>query len=91
MSVNCYYKMNVVGPSTFATQDKETGLIHIYDLGFGHYFSQMRDIAKIIQNMDVETIYVSNKASLPLEYVLNNIRLNEYNQNTNIDFIYKND
>ena len=88
---SCYYKMGIVNPSSLTIKNEDNNVTQTYDLGDGSYPSQMKQIATLIKDYDVKTIYVSNEYAIPLENILNEILIKDYEMKPtqHIDFVYR--
>lgn len=88
---NCYYKMGLTEPSSLTIQNEDDQTIHTYDLKGSDYATQIKQIAALIKDYDISTIYVSNKYATSFEDNLNELLLKEYNikPTHHIDFIYR--
>ena len=88
---NCYYKMGIVDSSSLTIKNEDNNVTQTYDLGEGSYPSQMKQIAGLIKDYDVSTIYVSNEYAIPLENILNEILIKDYaaQPTHHINFVYR--
>jgi len=87
---NGFYQMGIARPSKFTIVNNDNSKQETIELN-GTYAEQMKQIAPLIQNNNITQIYVSNENAIPLEHMLNEILIKQYNFSINntVHFIYR--